>query len=264
MSVPTFANPDAIPFSYSQAVGVTDVNTIISDVRAHLVTTLGWSEPSTALFKSPPQRGTSDTKFIDILLTRISATTLEIRIRDWRAQTLCTRRIQIDSTGAVNYFCSARSLVIESLRATPEIAQAYLLDVDPLDLSEVDNIVVANGYRDSASGVDGNGSSYGQLFAFDNATATVAGRCVSSRNNQPQTVSYMSGSATLMFTPVAVRINQAGTQVLTGRLPQAYAVDSTIAFGCDKTVPIDDSRNGVVRVIGLTTTNGLRMALRKT
>lgn len=264
MGSPDFVNAAVVDFDYAQDTGVTDVNTIIASVRTRLVTNLGWTEPTTALFQSPAIPGS--TKFMDILLTRITATNLEIRVRDFRAQTLITRRIQIDGAGtSVNYFATSLGIWIESLRATAEIGGGTLLELSPMAMTVLDNIIVANAFRTSGDTNDSGFITTFQLFAFDNASATNANRVFpNNQNNTPANVNFTTGALTPLYKDILVRINQAGANVITGRLPQAYLIDSNIAFGTDKTVPYDDSNNATWRCIGLATgTNAVRAALRK-
>ena len=258
---PDFLNDSAVPFRYLQSTGITDVNTIISDVRSELVTNSTWTEPSTALFKSPPD---SAGKFFDILLTKIAATNLEIRLRDYRGATLYTRRIQIDATASVNYFTNTRGICIESLRATSEVASAYLLETTPDLLADVDNRLVGTTLRSTADTVDGAGGTMTVFFAFDAGAATNGNRCWACSNDAAGLVTMINGSATLVYRPHWVAINQSGTRRYTGRPYHALVGDAaSLTFGTDKTIPLGDGTTGTFRVIGLTTTNNKRLLLRK-
>lgn len=261
MTAPDFLNSAVIPFYYMQTTGITDVNTIISDTRTVLVTNLSWTEPSTALFTSPVD---SSGKFLDVLLTRISATNLEIRCRDYRGATLYTRRIQIDATASVNYFGQKFGVVIESLRATPEVVRASLLDVSPDNLSDVDNRIVGTGYRSAADTVDGAGTETGVLFCFDNGVSGAVNRMLFNRDTANADRLFFTGANTLFYRDYYIAINQSGNSRWTGRWYQALVGDASLSFGTDKVIPIDDGGStGTFRVVGLATTGNTRLLCRK-
>jgi len=259
---PDFLNDNTYPYNYLQSVGVTDVNTIISDLRTQLTgVTLAWTEPSTALFKSPPDTAG---KFIDILCTRIAATNIEFRVRDYRGATLITRRIQIDNPGSVNYFCSVRGVTVESLRGTPEIFQAQLLDPTPDLVADVDNRAVANAYRANNDGVDGNGSNSSQWFAFDAGASGPNQRAVNwGQDSSSTAVDFFSGNTDFIFRDELISINQSGINAWTGRPWHRLACSASLPFATDKTVPLGDGTTGVFRVIGLLTVNTMRVCCRK-
>lgn len=262
---PDFLNDNTYPYNYLQTVGITDVNTIISDLRTQLTgVTLAWTEPSTALFKSPPDTAG---KFVDILCTRITQFNIEFRMRDYRGATICTRRIQIDNPGptAANYYCSVRGVTVESLRATPEIAQLQLLDPTPDLVADVDNRTVGNGYRTAADVVDGNGSNSAQWFAVDAGAPAVSQRLINWGANSASTVLGMiAGSSDFIYRDELLQINQSNSvQAWTGRPWHRLACDQTLPFSSDKTVPLGDGTTGTFRVIGLATVNGLRVMCRK-
>lgn len=173
MTVEAFLDEDAVPFDNTTLPQIVDVETggvgIISTLRAMLVTTLGWSEPSADLFKTPLD---SASRFMDILCTRISASTLELRLRNQSATTICTRRITIDTSpgGRVFIHASIYGLVIESLRTTSEIFQAHVLDVSSDLKSEVTIYVTGSGHLTTGGANDGSGDHMGDLFMVENAS----------------------------------------------------------------------------------------------
>ena len=262
MAAPDFLNSSVIPFYYHQTTGITDVNTIISDIRTAVVTNLSWTEPSTALFQSPSD---SSGKFLDVLVTRISATNLEFRTRDYRGATLFTRRIQIDATASVNYFANKYGLTVESLRATPEICLSTLLDPSPSGLGDIDNRITGTGYRSNADSQDGGGASAGILFTFDNGNATNANRMMmTGRGFDNVDRGFINGAGTFTHTDWIIIINQSGSNRHTGRPYQMLVCDTSIAFGTDKIIPIDDAGNtGTFRVIGYASLVGMRVMSRK-
>jgi len=179
MTVEAFLDEDAVPFDNTTLPQIVDVETggvgIISTLRAMLVTTLGWSEPSSDLFKTPVD---ASGRFMDILCTRISASTIEFRLRDQNAVTICTRRITIDTSPGCDVFIhgSIYSVYIETLRAIPEVFRAHIVDPSPDLKSDHARYVCGSGYLTTAGTNDGNGDSLGDLFMLDAGATAVKDR----------------------------------------------------------------------------------------
>src|SRR5512147_433054 len=96
MGVPAFLNSS---YRYFCRVGVSDVQQIIDDFQTEVLANgPPWTNPSAGLYKSPVD---ADGRWMDILLTKISASKLEMRLRDQLGQTICTRRIN-NTSGAGN------------------------------------------------------------------------------------------------------------------------------------------------------------------
>jgi hypothetical protein len=258
--MPNFVDSTYCPFYYAQTAGITDVNTIISDLRTALVTNLSYTEPTTALFKSPVVDG----MFFDVLVTRISATNLEFRFRDYRGQTYLTGRIQIDATQTVNYFCNKYGMVVESLRAQVEIAQAHLLDLSANQQTAQWNRFICGTYRTSAD-TGGQQDTVGKFFAYDGtAVAASTSRSRNGTNAANTAWPLLMASGTLLYDEYLIKINQGGVQKWSGRLFQSYVCDSSLAFSTEKTIPIDDAGTlGTFRVIGLATSSNRRTMMRK-
>ena len=265
MSIPYALDDAQIAFANAQDDGMTDVNTIISTVRTLLVTTLGWSEPSTALFKTPVDAAS---RFLDVLLTRISATNLEIRVRNATPTTVITRRIQITSGGSVWYHGNIFGLVIASLSATNEIAQAHVLDQTPDLQSDSALYVVANAYRSAADSADGNGTIMGQYFAIDNGAAGMLSRLrrwtASGNSNGGSTVNsqFQTITGKLLWRDALAAINSAGTLRWAGRICHALMCDSTLALLARRYPYIDTSTGKEFMVLGLTSVQNMKIAFR--
>lgn len=271
MAVPAHLNTTVNPYAYHQSSAIVDVETggvgIITNLRTYLVTDRGYTEPSTALFVSPVDPGG---KSYDLLVTRISATVLELRTRDHLAHTICTRRIQIDAGGtAINYWTSKFFARVESLRATPEAFNADLLQCSPDDDSGHQFTLVSTGYRDNASTADGQyaASSY---FMWDESSAAatfrdrgawapydLAGTQIGRANTATASGSHMCEDVVVGTVVAAIVTGCAG------RLWHAYRVPSALAFGTDKTLPVDDNVTATFRVVGYTTNIVDRIAFRK-
>jgi hypothetical protein len=264
MTQPRFLNTTVCPYSYSQTAGMTDVATIITDIRTALVTGLGWTEPSTALFKCPSLGGL----WFDILLTRITALKIEMRVRNHLGFTICTRRFTIVSPTSINYFCTKYSVVIEALTATPELLQAHYVDVLPMGDGDYQFPIFANGFRTTADADDGQGKNVGYYFTWEDTTAVFSasrGLNASHDSANNQVTRFMGSGSMLCEDAILANKNAAfgAWPIMAGRLWHAFWVDSTIAFGTDKVLAVDDASSATFRVVGLITAGTTRLALRK-
>jgi hypothetical protein len=265
MTQPDFLNTSICPYSYTQSAGITDVATVITDIRTALVTGLSWTEPSAALFRSPSLGG----YWFDMLLTKISATSLEMRVRDSLGRTICTRRVTSDATTTWNYFCGKFYCFIECLRATPEIIQAYMPDPTPDTAGDFRNVVLATALRSNADTSDGLGDAVGDAFQWVDTSALSAGTHWMSPPIDTGNISYtrITGSGALLCEDVQVGMMSPSWSTTVpryaGRLWQAFYIDSSIAFATDKTLMVDDAASATFRVIGLATLSNTRVALRK-
>lgn len=262
MSLPLFLsdsyhNPD------DDSHSISDVADIITRVRTNLTGTGGnWTEPSTGLFKSYVDAAG---RFMDVLLTRIDVDTLEMRVRNQHAITICTRRIDIEAAGntTISYYWGDQYLVIVSERATAEVLQAFCLDVEPDDLASVGNYVLANGYRNNTGTIDGNGGQTGQYFAIDNVTATQANRLRQTSNGGGTQVPLISFTGRLLnFECLMSIVNTAAVARWAGRLPMCLSIDATTSFGSIKRPAVDQATARAFKVLPLTTINQNRVMIR--
>jgi len=246
MTIPFHLDPVQVPFAYSRDDGMTDVNTIISTIRSLLVTTLGWSEPTTARFKTPVD---ASGRFLDILLTRISATNLDILTRNASAVTVCERRIQISNPGSVEYYCNTFGVCINSLQATPERFEAHVLDQAP-DLQSDNSLYVAShGYRNTSDVADAVDT--GRYFMIDNGAATLAAR---SRRwgctHAPAVADLATAVGSLLYRDAILRVNSAGSQRWAGRICQCIAVNELLGPGVEEKPFIDTATGGTFKIVG--------------
>ncbi len=256
MSIPLFLDSTQVPYNYTQIDNISDVESggvgIITTFRAQAVTGLGWTEPSSGLFKTPVDAAG---RWLDVLLTRISATVIEWRVRNSAGTTLLTRRIQITAGFPIRFYTNIYGCLIEALQANPEtseVLQAHILDQTPDLQTDVSNYIIGAGRRTSGSVDDGSGNTTGHYFAFDNAVAThVAGRTMSCRILQGTALVMQNAQGTYWMRDMLIGINQAGTIRWSGRICHALLVDSTIPPGTDRAIKIDTSTTATYRVIGV-------------
>ena len=174
MTIPHFLDHVAVPFDNTYISQLVDVETggvgIISTLRT-LLLGLGWTEPSSNLFKTPVDAGG---RFMDVLFTRISASTMEVRLRDQNIATICTRRFTIDTSPWCDVFIHASiyGLLVETQRIFPETFQAWILDFSPLGPTQNSQYVCGTGTFTTGGANDGSGDTVGDLFMVDNLTPT--------------------------------------------------------------------------------------------
>jgi hypothetical protein len=200
---------------------------------------------------------------MDILCTRITATNIEFRVRDFRAGTVCTERIQIDATASVNYFAGKYYAVVESLRATPELLRAWILEQTPDAVGSSGNYTVAHGYRTTGDVADASEGAF-RFYAIESGVATLAGRNHLSNSMAGSVIGLTDAAGSLMYLEPSVYIAPQGGARWAGRMYQAFICDSGIAFATDKTIPVDDAgTTAVFRVLGLPSINNYRACVRK-
>lgn len=252
MTVPAFLNSS---HRYLSVPGVTDVDDIITNVRSELVTNgdPAWTEPSTALFKSPVD---AQSRWFDVLLTKISATKLEIRVRDDTGTTIFTGRIWIDAGGTeIKIYSGEYHLSIDACRATYENFRCGILDLSPQAQDAWGNAVYASAYRDSGD------STWGDRFytASWNGISNYACVLMPLTNDDSPIGSDPAGN--VISWPAFVRYSGALAQ-LRGRFYQGLLVPYTLANGVELTVPIDTGVTAAFRVSGAFATAFYKLAYR--
>lgn len=262
MSIPFHLDSTKVPYNFLDSAPIVDVADIITQFRTQVVTGLNWTEPSAALFKTPVDAAG---RFMDVLLTRISAGVLEARLRDQVGFTLYTRRIQIDTGGTmIRYFANIYGFVIESWTTAQETLQGHVLDLTPDAQSDHQLYVVGNGTRNTSSNVDGIGANFAQLYAKDNGGAGVHARNKRVDVDLPNStnivlVDILGG---LVCRDMMMEINFAGALKWAGRICHAILIDSAFAPGTLITPNIDDNTQAGYRVLANASLNNSRMAMR--
>jgi len=251
MTIPRYLDQAIYPYSSVTVLGLTDVESggvgIISSMRTLLVGgTLNWTEPSTALFKSPVDGAG---RFLDILVTRISATVIEWRVRDQGATTICTRRFNL-GTGALFIHGSTVGCYAEFVQISQnglENGRAFVLDVAPDQNSDVTVYVVGNGFRNNAGTNDSQGDCYGEYFAIDNGAAGSVNRTFLMNTVQGTAVSHITAAGKWLFREEAIEINFGGSLKWAGRIPHMVLCSSIFNGGDERDIYIDTNTTGRFR-----------------
>jgi hypothetical protein len=263
MSVPAFL---AGNFRYLETAGVTDVNTIISDMRAELVNaTNGWTEPVAGSFKSPVD---SYGRFIVIALTRQSATRIAFVVTDKWAQQIVNDTFDIDAGGCmVRYFTGPDCCYVETVRATtPEFGMAWKANISP-EIDGIDGYAwFAHTYRNSTGTTQTN--TFSTAFGW-NGSSYQSGEYLCSAEMYSSNVSFSNGrtcSGTHLFVPEECFHYAPGAAVWAwaGRMPQVVQGPNSLAAGSEVTIPIDDGVNATFKkTCSRTGTFGVNLFFRK-
>lgn len=176
-----------------------------------------WTDGGSGLYISPAD---ADGRFFSITLTRVSATNLEMVVKDDTATTICTRRIQIVS-GPQNWWLvvSENYCWIEIDNATVEALGAGLLDLSP-EAQDAHGIYVwGRGNRNASDSADGLGTTQEYFYMIDNGSPAPLRRALAQDRNSANTaISLVTGAGTQLWLPYLVCANFAGTLKVAGRL----------------------------------------------
>ncbi len=262
MAIPVFLQGD---FRFRETAGVTDVNTIISDLLSELVTNGSWTDLGGNVYKSPADFWG---RYAKLALTRNAATDLGVSITDHAGATVCAGKILIDAGGTtVRYYTGPGHCVVESARATPEHFRLFRLNPHP----DPDGILlfpwVAMSYRDSAG--TARTSTYATSFGYSYATGAYVNTdrhfsgTFGSNNVYMSRCRTMSGA--LFCLPYDAYISGPTDYAWAGRAPHALLVNSSVLDGAEITVPVDAGVTGTFKAVGGTAQTGyaIKLAMRK-
>ncbi len=268
MAIPAHLN---CAFSYQEMTPITDVASIITAFRAQVTAmTPAWTEPSTALFKTPVD---SVGRWIDVLLTRIAATNLECRVRDSGGATVCTVRMQIASGSVTRIYAGEFYFHIEAVRGSPnstEWLKGGILDLSP----EAQNIHTHWAYGDgSRTAADALQNLHQPmcLYALDDAAYSRQPRIPVSATGSAGLTSmqplYSPGgggmfmAATVYAVPTGAP-SGAGWGHVAGRMYQHLQCPGDASIGSEFKVPVDVNDRRWFKVLAPGTAYGFRLACR--
>jgi len=254
---------------------VTDVQTIIDDLYAELVTGLGWTctvggigNPDTT-YKSPVG---SMGEFFTINLQRVGVTpitTLLIVMTDsygLQVNNETHQHLFIDAAGTDIFLYTGIDkpyCVIDSERAVPETWWGCQLERSPDSISRP-MWLCSGGPRTSGEVLTYNGMSYAHFM--DHIGGAVIYNATPLQNwynfNRPAgllTSPMKTQSGALLFSPLEFVVGG----MYYGKIPQALLVDAGQAFKAELVVPIDTGVTGTFKVTGGSTINAQRICRRK-
>lgn len=252
----------ASSFGFFNNPSLTDVATIITDFRTMvLAQSPAWTEPVAGTFQSPVD---GDGRFMTVTLVATTALRLQWLVADQNAITIVDREIDISGAGtSVNYYAGQFHAYIEALEATPEVAQAGILDETPLAQNAILDYTFANAYRNSGGAIDGQGGQVNLQFMLDTGASALQNRFRAYWQTTAAQISLKDQTGALQFFPADMFATIAGVNNWIGRAYQVYLCDSSVPFGTQKTVQIGNAgETGVFQVVGLTTVGAAREMLR--
>lgn len=261
MAVPSFLNSS---YRYLERASVTDVDTCITDFRSETVTNGSpqWTEPTANQFKSPPL---PDGQYFIVVLSRISATRLGIKILDMLGNTVADRAIDIDAAGTtVRCFTGQCHAWIDSARATPECGGGALVDISPDGVGLQLYRTIAWGTRDTSGAVNNAACSY--WYMWDNA-ASSNGQRVNTAIAGSSYYTHKTVAGSSIFQPLLITTNIFGSNTRwVGRPYQMLTCPDDLGYGAEIDVPIDAGVTGRFRVIarGAETNGHFLVAVRRT
>lgn len=270
MPVPPFLLPW---FRYDSYLGVASAPVALANIRNSLITQpplmnppqTPWTEPTTNRFISPTD---ASGRFMDITFTTTAQanTLLQFQVKNSSGTELFHRSIGCGGGVELRVFAGERHLWVESVQATPETAQASLLDMYPRSNTYHSNWLVGNGYKDTFGNASASDIQADRYFSFDNGVATSHWRAVGETTGVGA-LPMLDASGFTIHRPVTIAANMSGVIRRIGRLYHAYMVDASLAFGAELDIPINDNplQVGTFKVLGKPTSSigAFRVALRK-
>jgi hypothetical protein len=250
-------------FRFTTFVAVTASSALTTNLRAELVTGLGWTEPSANRFKSPPD---ASGRFLEIIVSEPSAVRWQWQVLDDTGATVATREVLLSGAGeTIRYYSGPYHVWVEVDKgaSNDESLGAGLLDLSPESQTVHPRYTWARGHRTSAGTADGNGDTASEFFTFNISAYGVLRRLLAYRNQATTEAQMVTFSGALNIHMPAELIAQTSLSVvsLIGRLFQAIKTTS----GVDNTVTVvigSAGETGTFRVVGTNPDGALTIAFR--
>lgn len=262
MTIPRFLSSS---FQFFQDLGVTDVATIITTLQTRaLAQAPPWTNPTPGTLVSPVD---SAGRFMKLILTATTPQRLHWVVNDQNNITVADREIQIDAAvpTTVNTFLGQYHCYLETLRSTPEWAAAFIIDpFEKYALVENQNYVIGNATRNTGGTVDGQGSTFDQLFMLESGSKTLRQRVRAVGGISSGAVWGLTDfSGDPQFFPMDIGGDPSGILLWSGTAYQCYVTASSIPGGTVKPVAIDDATAATFRTTVATSNSYLmRLAIR--
>jgi hypothetical protein len=266
MAAPAFLSSS---FAYFERQGVSDVQTIIDDIHDRVLNhaSPAWTNPSAGLYRSPVD---AVGRFFDVLMTRVTQQKLEWRVRDYSANTICTRRINLPSanTWTVHLWLGENHLEVgvDCGSAAPEFLTAGLLDCSPDAQNSHTHNVYGHGSRTNGDTADGYASVIYAIMWDNNAAGaayTVRLQTFSPQSYGQAAVLTMNGAR--MYREAAyfaLPTGEASNYKIAGRRYHTLICDANLPHFSRVTVPIDIGMSGTFMVTGQGASGGQRLCMR--
>lgn len=249
---------------YHQLTGVTDFQTVLTDLATRLVG-VGWVVISSGVGALTVESPLVDTvRFFRMTFVLASSTRLQCTVRDRTLRSTSQREMQLSGTVIIGLYYSARYLyIINETAATGEAIYASLVSLSPESETTHDRDTVFFGSRNNAGTLASNAVTSLELvtsgLTFTAQSATV-------RIYNPSCVLDLSGGVCCMHISGARRWNAIwihSNGPIHGRLYNAIFMASSVApIGVEYFVPIDEANTSKFKTINIPAGLGLIIALR--
>jgi len=260
-------------FDYITESLVTDVNTIIGDIRTSLTSTLPsadrWTESPSGTFKSPPDlRG----RFMKVTLTRTSATRLAFQLSDFNSFQIVNGEIDVAVAGSpVNMYTGPYHLYIEANNGGAwEFARATLTDPRPEALDAHPFCTFGNSSRNSSGTLLSN-ANHPDYWCFLQEDSTIVtnvqwGTHPTHYNDDTANGHCQSESGADIACPLVLctRSSSLNDYYPAGKAFQAVYVSRDNAPGVQMSIPIDVGVTGNFQVTQMQATGCAVLAVRRT
>ncbi|HEU4335427.1 MAG TPA: hypothetical protein VFT32_13110 [Candidatus Eisenbacteria bacterium] len=262
------------PFRRVELVGVTDVQTIMDKVVDELTNQLPlgsrWLSVGGGQYKTPAKDPLGANRFLQVLHSKVNATTYQFHVKNRSGATIRDGRIHIAAGGStVRIWCGPEHLVIQSDNAgTFEIAYAFLLDPADVDLSASPYFIVARAHRDNAGTPVTAASS--TCYSDDADGANLKGRIVlfvAESGTEGLGMQGKTSAGDMVALPAEVVADFTGSnESFAGYMPQAVVVDFALATGAVVSGDVGGGQSGDFEVLGLPSADATfsgKLAVRK-
>lgn len=247
---------------FLEDTGITTSAEMTTTLRTELVTNLGWTEPTSGTFRSPPDAAG---RYFDIVVSEPSAVRWQWSVQNESATVICVREVLLAGTGEnVRYHTGAAHVWVEVDKGagTSEALGAGLLDLTPEAQDAHSNYVWGRGHRTSAGATDAN-NDIGDFFLEDNGSPAAGTRLLDVRNAQGTQINHftLSGARSYIQPAILTGVNGTAQQVIVGRMYQF--VITSYGYGSSFTIPIGDAaETGLFRPTRVPKSGPLGLAIR--
>lgn len=258
MATPSFLQGNV---RYKQTTGITDVQTIIDDaVTEATALTPPWTNPSAGKIVSPVD---SFGRYIELQMTKISATVLEVVMTDPFARTL-TRRANISGTVTCDFYIGQWHFGLDW--SSGEGYYACILDLSPEDGDAHNKWVFVTAPRDGTGTLDIAGGAHNLSDGFVIRSAGTYARYSVGSNYIWATAANSEGGSgnvegdgganqtlagSVIWSPIVVFGDSATNDFrIRGRIPQMLSTGKQhVSAGGEYPIPVDESTTGTFRVL---------------
>jgi hypothetical protein len=244
---------------YTMLSGCTDVANIISAANTALVA-CGWTDTSgvgTGPWRTPVNG--LDGRYLEITLSRISATRLKAYFYDKGAGTYLINNqtsstIDIDAGGTNDYIHMSPDLFwIETARATPETMFCFRVELWPESSDSIfQPFICSNGPRGDTGTLSGNANYLGSWFARDSGDSSYSTSTRAQSIYKQSMYQYQSNCP--LFSPIMI-CKYFSPYTYWGHFPCVMWAPDSYAYGQIVTAPMGPGVTGSFRATNIKTSN---------